>query len=161
MKEFTVEHLFANERMVICRKGHPLSAARSLRNLTDAQWLVSGATGMASAEHDRVFTGLGLPVPQSVVHCEYATALVSLLACTDMVSIMPRQYAESGAFEGLFVAIPIREVLPGADIVLVQKSGMPLTPAAEYMLTLLRRHIGYYLNPSTTRRRNLARSPSS
>jgi LysR family transcriptional regulator, regulator of abg operon len=146
--EFTVEHLFSNQRMVICRKGHPLRGARTLRSLTDARWLVSGATGMAAAEHDRVFTGLGLPVPQSVVLCEYATALLSLLACTDMLSILPRQYAESSALGGLFVAIPVREELPGPDIVLVQKAGMPLTPAADYMLTLLHRHIAYYLKSS-------------
>lgn len=152
-EEFTVEHLFANKRKVICRRGHPLRNARSLRSLTDAQWLVSGATGMASAEHDRLFAGLGLPVPQSVVHCEYATALVSLLACTDMLSIMPRQYAESNALDNLFVAIPVREELPGPDIVLVQRAGMPLTPAAEYMLTLIRRHISYYLKPAVTSKR--------
>jgi len=147
-EEFTVENLFANKRMVICRRDHPLRNAKSLRELTDARWLVSGATGMASAEHDLIFKGLGLPIPQSVVHCEYATALVSLLACTDMVSIMPRQYAESRALKGLFVSIPIQEELPGADIVLVQKAGMPLTPAADYMLTMLRRHIAYDLNLS-------------
>lgn len=142
-EEFSVEALFTNTRVVACRVGHPLCKAKSLGELIHAQWLVPGAMGLATAEHDQIFHGLGLPVPQSVVQCEYPTALMSLLARTDMLSIVPRQYVDSHPFDGFLVEIPIQESLPGAEIVLITKSGMPQTPAAEYLLTLLRRHIEY------------------
>jgi len=143
-EEFSVQHIFTNTRSVICRKDHPMRNSTSLSDLLDAGWLVSGATGLASDEHDQIFMSLGLPVPKSIVQCEYPTALVGLLAGTDMLSIMPRQYADAEVLGGLFVEIPIEEKLPGAEIVLIQKAGMPLTPAAEYMLTVLLRHIEYH-----------------
>jgi LysR family transcriptional regulator, regulator of abg operon len=143
-EEFSVELLFTNTRAVVCRIGHPLCNTKSLGDLVNAQWLVPGAMGLATAEHDQVFLGLGLPIPQSVVQCEYPTALLSLLARTDMISIVPRQYVDSHPFDGFLIEIPIAETLPGAEIVLISKSGMPPTPAAEYMLTLLRRHIEYH-----------------
>ncbi|WP_208509290.1 LysR substrate-binding domain-containing protein [Variovorax paradoxus] len=144
-EEFCVEQLFTNTRAVVCRAGHPLRHARSLGELTEARWLVPGAMGLAAAEHDQVFLGLGLPVPRSVVQCEYPTALLSLLARTDMLAIVPRQYADARPFDSFLVEIPIGETLPGAEIVLIAKAAMPLTPAAEHMLTLLRRHIEYHV----------------
>src|SRR5690606_36016246 len=35
-KELTLEKLFDNERVILARKGHPLAAATSLRDLVDA-----------------------------------------------------------------------------------------------------------------------------
>jgi LysR family transcriptional regulator of abg operon len=143
--EFAVEELFKNTRSVICRLGHPLQQAKSLSDLVKAQWLVSGATGLASSEHDQLFSGLGLPVPQSTVQCEYGTALLALLTSTDMLSIMPRQWAETSVLSGLLGRIDVDEPIAGADIILIYKAGLPLAPAAAHMLTLLKRNIEFYI----------------
>ncbi|HYP83696.1 LysR substrate-binding domain-containing protein [Variovorax sp.] len=141
--EYVIEDLFRNSRSVICRKGHPLQRCRSLAELTQAQWIVSGVTGVAADEHDRMFIELGLPVPRAAIQCEYGTALLTLLASTDMLAIMPRQWAESPVMSTLLSQIRIQEQLPGPDIVLIRRAGLPLTPAADWMLTLLRRHVEY------------------
>lgn len=141
--EYVVEALFRNTRSVVCRKGHPLLGCRSLSELSNAQWIVSGVTGVAADEHDRMFIELGVPVPRAAVQCEYGTALLTLLASTDMLAIMPRQWAESPVMSTLLAEIPIKEKLPGPDIVLIRRVGLPLTPAADWMLALLRRHVEY------------------
>jgi LysR family transcriptional regulator of abg operon len=147
-EEFAIEELFKNTRSVICRPGHPLRKVTSLAELVDAQWLVPGATGLASSEHDQLFLSLGLPVPRSTVQCEYGTALLSLLATTDMLSIMPRQWAETPILSGLLARVDVMEPIAGADIVLIHKVGLPLAPAAAHMLTLLKRNIEFYIHRS-------------
>jgi LysR family transcriptional regulator, regulator of abg operon len=141
--EYTVETLFRNTRSVVCRRDHPLLHCRSLADLVEAQWIVSGGTGVAADEHDRMFLELGLSVPHTAIQCEYGTALLTLLASTDMLAIMPRQWAESRVMSAVLSEILIQEELPGPDIVLIRRVGLPLTPAADWMLTLLRRHVEY------------------
>jgi hypothetical protein len=37
--------------------------------------------------------------------------------------------------------IPVKEVLPAPSIVTVRRAGLPLTPAAEFLLDLMRRQV--------------------
>ncbi|SFN99030.1 DNA-binding transcriptional regulator, LysR family [Variovorax sp. PDC80] len=142
--EFSVEHLFTNSRAVVCRRGHPLGDSTSLLDLINAEWLVSGVMGLPAVEHDQIFLNLGIPVPHTVIQCEYPTALLALLAETDMISFLPKQYAADSSFlRHVLMEVPVREELPRTDILLIKKSGIPLTPMAEYLLTVIKRHIHY------------------
>lgn len=143
--EFVLEEVFRNTRSVVGRKGHPLGRATSLGELVDATWVVTGATGAAATENDQLFLRHGLPVPAARVVCEYDVGLLVLLASTDMLSILPRQWAHTTAFGGALAEIRVRESLPGPDIVLVRRAGLPLTPAAQHMLTLIQRHVAYHV----------------
>ncbi|WP_227461107.1 LysR substrate-binding domain-containing protein [Cupriavidus pauculus] len=142
--DYSVELLMQNRRAIVCRREHPLRKARRLRDLLGAQWLVSSATGMMATDHDQFFQSHGLDVPPRVVQCDYGTATWSLLASTDMLAVQPRQWVEAALMKGVLTEILIEEKLPSVDIVLVRRRGLPPTPAAETMLSLLQRHIVYY-----------------
>jgi LysR family transcriptional regulator, regulator of abg operon len=49
--ELVVEKLFNNKRTILCRKGHPLAAAKSLRDLAGADWLRSDSRGIGRRRH--------------------------------------------------------------------------------------------------------------
>jgi len=143
-EEFAVTAVCSNRRVVVGRRNHPLRHATSLAQLTGAQWLASGATGLPPEDLDGVFAGLGLPLPTLATECDYPTALLALLGGTDMLAFLPHQWVEQGVLRGLFAVIPVREPLPAAEIVVVQRTGLPLTPAADCMLRLLLREMDVY-----------------
>jgi DNA-binding transcriptional LysR family regulator len=164
-EEFEVEHLLNVRCTVVCRRGHPLQRSRSFKRLIGERWLVSSATGMMATDHDRFFLSQGLPVPTRVVQCDYGIAMMSLLASTDMLAILPRQWTEADLARGAYAEIALDGVLPEVEIVLVRRRGLPLTPTADAMLTLLRRQLGYGLDlpranpPSAAGRTAGARRP--
>lgn len=143
--DYTIETLMVNTRAIVCRRNHPLRHARSLRDLLDAEWLVSSATGMITTDHDAFFQSHGLPVPQRIVRSDYVAASLALLASTDMMAVLPRQWVESPIARGVLQKIDVAERLSTVDIVLTRRRGLPLTPAADAMLSLLRRHLEYYV----------------
>ena len=55
--------------------------------------------------------------------------------------MVPVQWTDFSETSDTLEPIPVREVLPAAPIVTVRRSGLPLTPAAEFLLDLLRRHL--------------------
>ena len=55
--------------------------------------------------------------------------------------MVPVQWTDFSETSDTLKPIPVREVLPAAPIVTVRRSGLPLTPAAEFLLDLLRRHL--------------------
>lgn len=141
--DFDVEHLLNVRCTVVCRKGHRLQRIRTLSRLIGERWLVSSATGMMATDHDRFFLSQGLAVPTRVVQCDNSTAMMSLLASTDMLAILPRQWMEADLSRGVYAEIALDGALPEVEIVLVSRRGLPLTPTADAMLTLLRRQLGY------------------
>ena len=142
-EEFALEPLLRNARAPICRKGHPLAGARSLAELTGATWLTATIDPDPQAAFEAIFRARGLEPPRSVIYCEMAMALVELLIHLDTISWLPRAWLEPELFRPWLTEIPIEETLPGQDICLVQRRNFPLTPAADYLATLIRRHCAY------------------
>lgn len=142
-EEYLVEKLFKTSRVIVCRKDHPLRNARRLGELVDAEWLITDPIGQPDSDHERLFFSHGLPVPRAVVNCDYLTAILALVSGTDILTMLPRQWVYSSITGGLLEEIKVAETLPEIDLVMIRKSGLPLTPAAEHFLTLIRRYIGY------------------
>lgn len=146
---YRVELLFRNERVVVGRKDHPLRHARSMVDLLDAEWIITGLRERLEAEFDEQFTALGLRVPQSSMVVESMLALVALLASTDGLAFLPRQWTDTPLLRGLVEPIAVGEPLIAPDVVLVTRSTLPLTPAAERLAMLLRRGTGQpFQNPA-------------
>ena len=136
---FRIETLFANERRIVVRQGHPLRHVRSLRALTDADWVLTGLHARTEQELEEQFEAYGIPPPRMPTLVDSLLGLLTLLTTTDAVALLPRQCVDSPMFRGAVCAVPIRESLAAPDIVAVMRSGMPLTPAADLFLTLLGR----------------------
>jgi DNA-binding transcriptional LysR family regulator len=133
-----MELLFANERVVVGRRGHPLRAAGSLKHLTGADWLLTGLREREEEEYDELFNTYGLAPPQTWMRVESTLGLLSLLAATDALVLLPRQWTDAPMFRGVIEEIPMAEKLLAPDIVQVNRASVPLTPMAERLAQWLR-----------------------
>lgn len=139
---YRVELLFTNERLVIGRKNHPLRRARSINDLMDADWIITGLREHIEEEFEEQFKALGLRAPQSAIVAESMLALLSLLSTSDALAFLPRQWSDAPLLRNLVEPIIIDEPLMAPDIVRITRAALPLTPAAERLSTLLERAAG-------------------
>ncbi len=133
------EVLFANTRVVVARHGHPLAGARSLAELAGAEWASTSVTLQAGEEFAALFQSLGLAPPRLALQSQSALTLMVSLTCSELLAMVPVQFMASGATSHLLQVIPVKEVLPAPPIVLIQRAGLPLTPAATRLADLLRK----------------------
>lgn len=136
--DLVIEPLFDNTRCVIGRRDHPLRAAAGLKDLGGAEWLTTSAVGPQDDEFQEIFAQYGLEAPKSLIRCESLIALIALLAGTDALAFLPRQWAESPITSPLVAEIPVADRIHGPTTCLMRPSGMPLTPAAEAMADAIR-----------------------
>lgn len=142
--EFVAETLLKNARVPICRKSHPLAEARSLADLTSATWLATSIDPNPQAAFEAIFRNHGLTPPEHVIYCEMTTALIESLIHLDTICWLPRAWLEAEILKPWITAIPVQEPpVSGQDICLVQRRNFPLTPAADYLATLIRRNCAY------------------
>ena len=137
--EFVSERLFENTRMIVCRKGHPLAGARSLRDLKDAEWATTSVTYKAEEEIGPLFAQYELPAPRLVLQARSALTILVAVAYNDLLAMMPIQWLEFPMTRDALRRIDVREPLPGPPICIIRRVGLPLTPAAEYFCDMIRR----------------------
>jgi len=134
------ETLFDNTRIVVGRKGHPLSAARSLKALSSAEWATPSLDVIATEDLNEVFSRFKMSPPPIRLQANSAMSLLVALAHSDLLTMLPRQWAEFALTQHALQVIPICEKLTAPPIVFVRKSDLPLTPAAEHLSDLLKRY---------------------
>jgi LysR family transcriptional regulator, regulator of abg operon len=133
------EKLFDNKRIILCRKLHPLAKASSLRELTEAEWLTTSITHRAQEELGEVFASHHLPAPRLALRSQSALTLIVSLMHSDLLAMVPDQLESLPVTADALVAISVRETLPSRPTVTVRRGGVPLTPAAEFLIDLIRR----------------------
>jgi len=126
---------------VIGRRGHPLARARSLKQLVDAEWATTSVTFKAEEELRELFERNGLPPPRLALRSQSAVTLIVAMSNTDLLTMVPVQWTKFDAVNQSLISISLREIFPAPSIVLVRRAGLPLTPAAEFLLDLLRRSV--------------------
>ena len=152
-KEFIVEKLFDNTRMVLGRKGHPLAKARSLRDLADARWIGTSVTVERGAEFSPIFERYGLAKPVVEMHLMSTLAITLAAAHSDLLILVPEQWLNFAPVAEKLTVFPIQEPLPAAPICIVTRARLPLTPAAQFFADLFRRASLYYLRERQEKRR--------
>ena len=138
-RAYQVDLFFRNERVVIGRKGHPLRLAGSLKELIDAQWVLTGLRERPEQEFEEQFKALGLRSPTPLVQADSMLSILTLVTTSDALVFLPRQWADSPLFRDLIEPITVKEPLAAPDIVRLSRAGIPLTPLAERWSDLLRR----------------------
>lgn len=140
-----IEKLFDNTRLIVCRSGHPLAqvakrhAPLSLVDLADIGWVTTSITHLAEDELGALFKKQGLAPPLLVVQTQSALSLIMTLLYSDLLAMVPIQFTQFPLAKDAISSIPVKENLPAPAIVLIRRTGLPLTPAAEYFVELLRR----------------------
>lgn len=141
-RAFRSELYFKNERVVVARLNHPLAKARSLKQLTGSDWLLTGLRERVEQEFEELFSAYKLPTPQAMMRVESTLGMLSIITSTDCLALLPRQWTDSPLFKGALLPIPVKEKLLAPDIVLIARAGVPLTPVAEQFAVLLQRAAG-------------------
>jgi len=134
-----VDKLFDNVRVIVGRKGHPLAGARTLRELAHAEWATTSITADAEHELGPLFAQHGLPAPTLVLQAHSALTLLVSLLYSDLLTMLPVQWMHFPPTRDALHVIEVSEPLAAPPICIIQRSGLPLTPAAEYLCDLLRR----------------------
>ena len=134
-----VEKLFANTRVILGRKGHPLAHARSLRDLIDAQWLSTSVFLNADEELAPLFAHHGLSAPRLIVQGHSALTMLVAIAYSDLLGMLPFQWTEFPLTRDALQRIEVVEPLPAPPICIIRRAGLPLTPAGEYLCDMMRR----------------------
>ncbi|MCP4562419.1 MAG: LysR family transcriptional regulator [Bosea sp.] len=133
------EVLFHNRRIVLCRAGHPLAAATSLRELVGQDWVTTSITADASDEINDFFARHRLPPPRLAVRSQSALTLLTCLANSDLLAMVPAQWERFEMTGQALITIKVEEKLTAPPLVLIRRSDLPLTPAALHLLDLMRR----------------------
>ncbi len=138
--ELLVEKLFDNTRVVVARHGHPLAQAKSLAQLSEAQWVTTSITDDAAAEIADLFDLHRLPAPQLGARITGGVlSLMTILGHSDLLAIVPRQWIESPLTRGMLRKLELKEEIAAPPICIIRRAVLPLTPAAEFLCDLLRR----------------------
>jgi DNA-binding transcriptional LysR family regulator len=124
------------KRSVIVRSGHPLRSCRSLGELVGAGWLGAGLHEGASEELQRIFLDSGLNEPRILATASSAASITSILLATDLLAILPTSFHWPLNVTGL-AALEITPAIAPTPIALVQRTAVPLTPAAQYFADLV------------------------
>jgi LysR family transcriptional regulator, regulator of abg operon len=138
-KEFAVEPLYEQEVAILCRHGHALGDARSLRQLAHAEWLTNSVTADPANELGPLFARHGLPPPRSIVQSHSGLTILTVIAHSDLLVLLPADITRSELGSALLRRIPVAEKIPALPIAMIRRAGLPLTPAAEYFADMVRR----------------------
>lgn len=135
-----------HSRMVMCaRKDHPMARARSLQSLQQASFTVAAPPGLPGGGIYAVFERAGLGAPRIELHTDGLIDTIAFVAGSDCLALMPEALLRSGLLRERLVVLPIADPLPTYDVVLFQRSAVPLTPAAEELVKQFEREAAYQL----------------
>lgn len=137
-REFAVEEIIENERIVLGRVGHPMGNARSLEELTEASWVGISVAAGGGAEPENVFKIQGLPAPRIEIETQSALSTIMIAATSDLLAMLPRMCLRYPGAHRLLSRLSV-EKIAAPPICMVRRAVLPLTPAAEFLSDLVRR----------------------
>jgi LysR family transcriptional regulator, regulator of abg operon len=145
-QRFSVERLLPHNRRIAARRDHPLLQAKSLDELAGASW-VRPSLDDRSVETDveEAFQRLGIPAPNIAVHSSSMLVSLQIVANTDLLTVLPEEIFTTMPIEQFCVPLEFIAPLPAADICIVHRQGLPLTPLAENLSDLMRKAAHNYL----------------
>ena len=150
---FSVEPIMQTEVIILTSIDSPYAKARSLMDLSNADWIMIGEPGGPGDVAEDAFRKHGLAPPKIVTNCESYFGTVSLVEVLGAVCGFPLRLLPDVERSWRVVRIPIRETLDSREISIVTRAGYPPTPAAEALTNCVRR-------VATTIERRSAASPS-
>lgn len=136
--EFATRALMPIQMAVVVRRGSPLARAHSLRQLADARWVYTSATG-TTGYGQLLFEHHGLPPPPAAAMVNSTLALMSVIGSGDYVGLMPMPIATHPAAAPFLTVVPIREGHLRLTVGAITKPDTMLKPAARHFISHLQR----------------------
>ena len=137
----TVEHLLETPIDVVTAVGAPFANARSLAELTQAQWIMIGAKTGPGAIFQQPFIDHGLTPPEALTTSESYFGALSLIESTGAVCTFPALLMDPVQKMWPITRVPIAEKIAPLSIALMTRAGHPLTPAADALAICIRRRV--------------------
>lgn len=128
--------LLRTRLVVVGRHGHPLSFARSLSELSTAQWLVYRSPGSGGILEEAL-AAEGLPFPSRYVHCESLAMTVALIAGSDLIGLLVPHLLHHPLAQSHLEEIRLNRPLPAISIGLYRRADAPLSTAVTFFWATL------------------------
>lgn len=103
---------------VFARRGHPLLAARTLGDIASAGWAVTGASGTAGNVIEEAYRVRGLAAPRILLQCADYRTLLSLVARSDLLCIVPHPLLVIAEMQDRVRPLHLSEHLPHYEVCL-------------------------------------------
>ena len=134
------EVLYYEPVAIVACTGHPLAQHPNLtlQDLVNEQWILPSPGTTLRREIDNAFHKSGLPVPSNVIESVSILTNRTLLMETDMIAAMPYQVIRTYEEIGLLCQLPVTLKADAGPVGVSTRSNTQLTPAANYLLELLR-----------------------
>lgn len=140
-REITIENLIETPINVVTAAGSPLLKARSLRDLTQAQWIMIGAPTGPGDIFRQPFIDHGLEPPVALTTSESYFGALSLVESLGAVCTFPALLMGEIKKTLQIAPIQIVEEIAPLKIALMTRAGHPLTPAADALAMCIRRRV--------------------
>jgi LysR family transcriptional regulator, regulator of abg operon len=136
--------LIRTRLVVVGRKGHPLSKARTLGELRGARWLVYRPPKSHGVLEDAM-RAEGVPFPTNYVQCESFALTAALLRDSDLLGLLVPQALASHYGNGL-QEIPLKRPLPEISVGMYRRADTPTAQSVSdlwgNLLRAVREHSG-------------------
>lgn len=126
--------------LILCRRGHPLREAKSILQLKGEEWVNTGRLGQPGTPSNRLgdwFRQNGMQEPHIAVTVESLLDTLNLVSITDYLFLGPSLVLNQSGFEFKLTSIDVSEPVPRADLCVVQRAAVLLSPAAQTLATML------------------------
>lgn len=124
-EHLTQRQLHVSQPRIHARAGHPLRGARTLQEIGQAGWAVSGRGGTAGNVIEEAHQVRRMPPPRILVQCADYPTLLALVAQSDLLCVVPHPaLVPEGQSDALRV-IRIREGLPQYEVCLFWGKARP------------------------------------
>lgn len=139
--DISIEHMFDTPTDVVTAASSHLLSARSLSELTQAQWIMIGAPTGPGDTFRQPFIDSGLTPPTALTTSESYFGALALVESLGAVCTFPSLLLKGIADSWKIAPIPIIEKIPPLSFALMTRASHPLTPAADVLATCIRRQI--------------------
>ena len=120
-------------QIVVARRGHPLARVRLAAALASEEWLCVVRREVTA----KALRALGVPEPKRITECESFSAMLTLLAESDMLAVVPHPFLDMPQVAQAIQEIPIAERIGGLTVGLYTRADAPLTRPAAALARLL------------------------
>ena len=143
-----VEPLVTTDIVIVTSKSSPHAKARSIGDLSDADWMMIGSPGGPGDIFEPVFRENGFRSPIARISSESYLAAFEIVGSLGLVCTFPGRFLrEQGNRYPNLVVIPVRETISPLEISLLTRADVPPTPAARVMAACIRRRANTVYRP--------------
>jgi len=139
-RSLIVEPLVTTDIVIVTSKSSPYAKARSIGDLSDADWMMIGSPGGPGDIFEPVFRENGFRSPIARISSESYLAAFEIVRSLGVVCTFPGRFLreQRDRYPDL-VVIPVRETIAPLEISLLTRADVPPTPAAREMAACIRR----------------------